>query len=491
MLSFVVQTGLAQTGFSVPDLTHPQELLEVGRSLLEGFKWLMVVILALGGLLALANFSDRYGRPTSRPVNGPVDSPVDGPVDSPVDRLERSPWLQGEWLNYGRLLGGLRHGVLIALLVISSFFCFSTLANRYHHWEQDKIAQVANSVAGERIEQPAPQLRYVIQKPYTTVTYINGKPTEVERLQDIDQFLPLSESQVEVQLEQTTDPATNRLIYQSAFQATYGVTNTLSVAEDFFFEPTPPYGYSLLQDYTVTRESQPVNPENQGEYRFPLRLGPGEATQFQVAYKAQGAPRWVYGAGGRLLSKLRLTILANFPKADFASGIVPTEIKDVGKGKQFTWVFDQNVSVQNPFGVFTATERFRSTGVMPRLLLLAPGVLLSWLLLLYLTIPLRLRDTAIATALFFATILMLTYASRIIDARLAWGLLLPLFLLFAWGLGRPVRRGGVAIALTLGGVILPIIALLVPYTGLTLAIAALVSVGTLIQPYLRLFSVTA
>ncbi len=480
----------AQTGLTVPDITHPQELLNLGRLGLQGLKSLIWVILALGGTLALASFADRYNTPNNTPNNAPNNPNPSNPTTSSPSG---SSWLSAEWLAYSRLLGGLRHAVLIALLLTGFFFSCSTLANRYHHWEQAKIGQVASSVAGDLLEQPAPQLRYVIQRPYTDITYVDGKPIEIQRVQDLDQFLPLSESQVDVVLDQATDPATERLIYQSKFQANYRVTNTLSIAEDFFFEPTPPFGYSLLQDYVVKRDNQPITPENQGEYRFPLRLNPGESTQFQVSYQAQGATRWVYSAGGRVLSKLRLTILANFPNADFASGIrpteVPTDVKASEKGQQYTWVFNENVSVRNPFGVFTATQRFRNTGVLPRVLLLAPGVLLGWLLLLYLSVPMRLRDTAIAATLLFATLLTLTYASRLFDARLAWGLLLPLLLAFGWGLGRPHGRGGTAIALTLGGAILPVIGLLVPYTGLTLSLAALVSVGTLLLPYWRSSSV--
>jgi hypothetical protein len=234
-----------------------------------------------------------------------------------------------------------------------------------------------------------------------------------------------------------------------------------------------------LQDYRIERNGQPLQPENQGEYRFPLRLAPGESTQFRVSYRAQGAPRWVYNAGGRLLSKFRLTVLADFANADFASGIVPSETKVEGRGTHFTWAFAENVSVQNPFGVFTATQRFRNTGILPRLLLLAPGILLWWLLLLYLTVPLRLQDVAIASGTFFACLLSLTYASRLFDAKLAWGLLMLLLLLCAWGLGQQRRARWGAVVATLSGAALPVMAFLVPYTGLTLGIAGLLSVGWL------------
>ncbi len=448
---------LAQDGIpAIPDLTHPTELLQFGQQLLQLSQWLLLLLAGFGLIFAAINFSYR----TTRPL-----------------------WLDRQLDRYGHLFAGVQHGLLVVVILVTGFFLCATLANRYHHWEQDKITQVASSVAGERIEQPAPQVRYSIEEPFTTVTYIDGKPTEVEKRRKVDRFLSPSASQAEVKLAQAIDPATQRFIYQSDFAATYDVTNTLDVTQDFTFETPPPFGYSLLQDYRVQRDGQPLEPKNQGEYAFPLRLAPGETAKFRVTYKAQGAPRWVYSANGRSLSKFKLTVLADFPNADFASGIVPTEMQVVGRGTRFTWAFADNVSVQNPFGVFTATPRFRNTGILPRLLLLAPGILLWWLLLLYLTVPLRLQDAAIAAAIFFASLLALTYASRVMDARLAWGLLLWVPLVFGWGLGTYHRPRWGTIIVTVSGVVLPVLGFLVPYTGLTLGIAGLISAGCLILRY--------
>jgi hypothetical protein len=183
---------------SIPDLTHPQELLQFGQQLLQLSQWLILLLAGFGVVIAIVNFSYRSDRPT---------------------------WLNAEMAGFGQLLQGIRHGLLVVAILISGFFLCSTLANRYHHWEQDKITQVASSVAGERVEQLAPQVRYTVEEPYTTITYINGKPTEVEKLQKVDRFLSPSASQAEVKLTQVTDPATLRFIYQSEFSSNYQVTN--------------------------------------------------------------------------------------------------------------------------------------------------------------------------------------------------------------------------------------------------------------------------
>ncbi|MDJ0707836.1 MAG: hypothetical protein QNJ46_31560 [Leptolyngbyaceae cyanobacterium MO_188.B28] len=442
----------------IPDLTHPQELQAFGQNLLHWGRWLLWLFVGFGGVIAAIKYADRR---------------------------DRAGWLNPIMVRYGRLLEGALHGLLVVAILVGGFFLCATLANRYHHWEQAKIEQIASSVAGFRVEQPAPRVRYEVEEPYISITYIDGKPTEVERQRQISRFLSPSGSDIAVTLNQVTDPATQRWIYQSDFTSRYQVTNTLDETREFFFEVPPPYGYTLLQDYRVERQGQPQEPVNQGEYSFPVQLASGESTEFEVSYQAQGAPRWVYSAGGRLLSQFKLTVLADFPNADFASGIVPSETSLEGKGTRFTWQFDQNVSVRNPFGVFTATQRIRQTGIFPRLLLLAPGIFLWWLLLLYLTVPMGLQDVAVAAAVFFACLLSLTYASRLFDAKLAWGLLLPIFLLFSVGLGGQHRRRWGVMLVTLSGAILPVVGMLVSYTGLTLGIAGLVSVGWLISRYYR------
>ncbi|WP_448562783.1 hypothetical protein [Trichothermofontia sp.] len=255
----------------LPDLTRPQALLHYGEQFLQGGQWLLVLLAGIGLVLAAIAFAYRGDRPD---------------------------WLTPLGDRYSQLLQASHHVILIAVLVITGFLLCSTLANRYHHWEQAKLAQVADTVAGERVEQPAPLVRYTVLEPYTTITYLNGQPTEVGRQQAIDRFLSPSQFQIEVQLTQTTDPASKRLIYQSRFMATYQVTNSLAVTEDLSFEPTPPYGYTLLQDYRVEQDGQRRQLDNQGDYRFPVRLAPGESTTFQVSYQAQGAPRWVYNANG-------------------------------------------------------------------------------------------------------------------------------------------------------------------------------------------------
>jgi hypothetical protein len=435
----------------LPDLTHPTELVEFGSQVLKGSLLLIFLVVALGVAIALMSFSLRRSQP-------------------------EQVMFFGEWaVGYSQLLRGLQHLTLVLILLVTGFFLCSTLSNRYHNWEQARVEQVTQSVAGEKLEQFAPQVRYVTQEPYTYTTQVNGKIVNVNQTRAVNRFLTLASSQIQVKLDQSIDVRGRSSVYRADYIADYKVVNQLKDINNFFFEAPPPNGYTLLASYKVERTGNRVQPTNPGEYSFPFRLQPGEEANFRVTYQAQGGPRWVYSAGTQLLSNFRLTAIANFAPADFASGIVPNEIKSDGKSTQFTWIFDDNVSVKNPFGVFTNTDPIRHTGIIPRLLLLAPALFLWWILLLYWSLPMSLKNVAIAAGIFFACLLSLTYLARLMNAQLAWTLISFVLLFLTWGLGANRRASLAAIICTIAGAVLPVFGLLVPLSGLTLSLAGLLS----------------
>ena len=435
----------------LPDLTHPQELVQFGTQLLQGSLLLVFLILAVGVAIALISFSLRK-YPTEQAV------------------------FFGNWsIRYSQLLQGLQHLALILILVVTGFFLCSTLSNRYHYWEQAKVTQVAASVAGDKLEQIAPQVRYITEQPYIYSTQVNGKIVKVNDKQKITNYLTLAGSQIQVKINQSVDVQNRSSIYQTEYTADYKVINQLNDINNFFFDVPPPNGYSLLASYKVERDGTILKQTNPDNYSFPFTLPPGQTTTFKVTYQAQGGPRWVYSATNQLLSNFRLVAIANFNNADFASGIIPNNIKVDDQSTQFTWIFADNVSVKNPFGVFTSTKPIGKTGIIPRLLLLAPALFLWWILLLYLSLPITLKNVAIVGGIFFACLLTLTYMTRVINAELAWLIISLVLLILIYPLGTNRRLSLAAIICTLVGVVLPVFGFLIPFTGLTLSLAGLLS----------------
>lgn len=125
----------------LPDLTHANELIQFGTHLLKASLLLVFLVVALGVAIALLSFALRRNQ-------------------------QQQDILIGEWaVSYSQLLRGLQHLTLVLILLVGGFFLCSTLSNRYHHWEQAKVAQVAQSVAGEKLEQIGPQIRYITEEP--------------------------------------------------------------------------------------------------------------------------------------------------------------------------------------------------------------------------------------------------------------------------------------------------------------------------------------
>ncbi|TVP60077.1 MAG: hypothetical protein EA343_18235 [Nodularia sp. (in: Bacteria)] len=436
----------------LPDLTHPTELIQFGSQVLQASLLLVFLVIALGIAIAIVSFSLR--RHESEQVI-----------------------FVGEWsVRYSQILGGLQHLTVVLVLLVVGFFLCSTLSNRYHHWEQAKVAQVAQSVAGEKLEQIAPRIRYVTQQPFTYTTQVDGKIIKVTDTQEVNRYLALAGSQIQVKLDQNTDVQNRSAVYRADYIADYKIINRLKDINNFFFEAPPPNGYSLLSNYKIERDQTRLEPNNPGEYSFPFSLQPGAETNFRVTYQAQGGSRWVYDSAGQLLSNFRLTAIANFASADFASGIVPNETKVDRRSTEFIWKFDDNVAVRNPFGVFTNTNPIRNTGIIPRLLLLAPALFLWWILLLYWSLPMSIKNVAIASGIFFACLLTLTYLSRFMNAQLAWTMISLVLLALTYGLGYNRNASLAAIICTIAGAVLPVFGLLVPFSGLTLSVAGLLSV---------------
>ncbi len=143
-------------------------------------------------------------------------------------QLEQSLFISDWAVHYSQLLRGLQHLALVLVLLVVGFFLCSTLSNRYHYWEQAKVAQVALSVAGDKLEQSAPQICYIVKEPYTTTTQVNGKIVKINETRDVNRFLSVAGLQIQVKLNQTPDVQARSATYRVDYSADYKVVNQLS-----------------------------------------------------------------------------------------------------------------------------------------------------------------------------------------------------------------------------------------------------------------------
>jgi hypothetical protein len=452
----------------LPDLTHPAELLALGQTSLWYLALALGFVFCIGGLL-LALLRWRFAS------QNPDENPI-------------SPWI----VSYERGVKGLYTVFLSALLVAGSYFVTATLANRTHHWEFQQVAKQTQVVEGYRQEQPAPQIYYYKPETYIVQALREGQLKDLEKTRYIRYTLNLASSQIQVkitQIQDNSEPPKHK--YKVQFEGNYTFANTVNGIHKFRFLAEKPQNYELLEGFKVFKDGQELQALVQETNQFGFDLPPGQQTQFKIQYQSQGDARWVYNAYNTLLSNFKLQLEAPFPNAQYASGILPQQTQEQGAGKVFVWEFKDNVSVLNPFGVFTSSGAVPKTGIISRILLLAPGVLVWWLFLLLLTQRPSERSPAwlgshelfLIAALFLSGILALTYSSRLLPAWQAWIGISFLLLALSAGLRQnPAERGQAALA-TLLGFVLPVSALLSPYTGLTLAVTALAAVIALLVHY--------
>lgn len=443
---------VAQT--AAPDFTQPQYLTQVASQFPLAIAIFAVLAIGLSAAMALLNFSLRNYPQTSNVVIG--------------------DWV----MQSDRLLRGLQQALIVSVIVLLGFGFCSTLANRQTSWEQARVAQRTPTIAaGETIQQTSPQVSYTAQEPYVYTTELAGKLVKVQDKKDVTRQSSVSGSNLQVSIAPIQNNSSDRNNYLIDFRGDYQITNPVGTTNRFVFQIAPPTGYSLLQNFGVEQNGKRLTSNNPGEYRFPLQIAPGSVSKVRVNYRAQGSPQWVYNAKDGSLANFQMTIASKVPRLNFVSGIVPTKVAGSGDNRVFTWAFNQNASVQKPFGVGVGAPVVAQAGTLPLLLLLAPGIFLWWVLLLCLSIPMRLSDLAIAGFGFFIGMFALTYFSRILDPLSVWGAISVILLLLVWGLGRGNWRVSLAaIICTIVGAIIPVYGFSIGSRGIVLSIAGLLSI---------------
>jgi hypothetical protein len=445
----IVAADRVQTG--LPDITQPGYLSFLASQLPLTLLLLTLLVIGLGIGIALINFSLRPHQPASTVV-------------------------VGDWvMRYSDLLRFLQHAALVLTMMGLGFLLCGTLAHRYENWARSQAVQATPVITGEQLQQTSPQVSYTIKEPFVYTTQLNGKLVKVQDNKDVTRTTNVTGSNIQVAIASSRNPG----VYSIDFKGDYQVTNPVGSTDRFVFQVAPPTGYSLLENLTVEQNGKRLAGTSTSPvgYNFPIGIPAGNVAKLRVVYRAQGSPQWVYNAKDGVLGNFRMSITGKVPGIDVTGGITPTKTETKGQQKVFTWAFKDNAAIQKPFGVAVAQAPIATTGTMPLVLILAPGILLWWLLLLYFSIPLSLKNAAIAGGVFFAAMLALSYFARLGNLLYAWTVIGVILLLLVWGIGRDNWRISVAaIICTIAAVIVPVFGVLNGYRGLALSIAGLISV---------------
>jgi hypothetical protein len=447
----------------IPDVTQPDRLSLIINGAPLGILVFCAILIGLGIALALINFSIK-------------------------PQQESSMVAMGDWIvRYSDLIRSLRHvAVVFAILVIGALVC-STVANRYHLWEQSAFPRAA--ATAKQIEQISPQIRYTVKEPYNYSENVNGKVTKVRDEKDLTRLLPVNSSNIKVNINKSKVRSAERWVYTTNFLGEYEVRNITPGSVDFLLTMAPPKGAYIVQGYSVEQDGRRISANSAGEYDYRIQIAPNGTTQLKTSYQAQGAPRWLYATKGELLSKFQLAIETNFNNINSASGLMPSSIEKRNPGKTFTWVLPDNAAIPYPIGASAPNSLPAQVGVIPKVLLFAPAIWLWWLVMLYLSVPMRIKDILISAGVAVTSILTLAYVMRLFKTEITavyatpeivWPVIAILLLASAWGLGKNFRTSLAAVICTIAGMILPVLAMLTTYQGSILSLAALLSVMWLV-----------
>jgi hypothetical protein len=447
-------SGIAGT----PDVSKADQLSMV----MSGFPIAIIlffsVLLGLGVAIALINFSLK-------------------------PQQESSVVAMGGWIiRYSDLVKLLQHVAIVAGILIVSILICNAVANDYNLWEQNKFPRSA--ATAQQIEQMSPQISYTMKEPAKVETKEGEPPTVITPEKEIPRLLPISSSSIQVAINKNRVRGLEKWVYTTDFAGEYEVRNITPGNVEFLLKMAPPKGAYIVQSYAVEQDGRRISSNSAGEYEYLIQIANNGTTKIKTTYQAQGAPRWLYVTKGELLNRFQLAIATNFNSISSASGLMPSYIEKRSKGKTFTWVIPDNATIPYPIGASTPNILPSQVGAIPKVILYAPGVWLWWLVLLYFSVPLRLKDLLITAGVAAAGVSTLAFAMRLFKTELTavpatpeivWPIVAILLLSSAWGLGQDKRTKFAAIVCTIAGLIIPVFGLLSIYQGVLLSLAVLLS----------------
>jgi hypothetical protein len=443
----------------IPDVTQPDRLSLIVNGAPLGIIMFCTILIGIGIALALINSSIKPQQKSSIVAMG--------------------GWI----IRYSDLIRSLQHVALVlAILIVSGLLC-STVANRYHLWEQNKFPRAA--ATGQQIEQISPQIRYTVKEPYNYTENINGKITKIRDEKDLTRLLPVNSSNIQIKISKSKVRSIEKWIYTTDFLGEYEVRNITPGSVEFLLTMSPPKGAYFIQGYSVEQDGRRISANSAGEYEYRIQIAPNGTTQLRTTYQAQGAARWLYLTKGELLNKFKLSIETNFNNINSASGLMPSNIEKRVIGKVFTWNLPDNAAIPYPIGASAPNNLPAQVGIIPKVILLTPLIWLWWLVMLYLSVPMRLKDIIISAGVTATSIFTLAYVVRLFKTEftgvyatpeLIWPVISVLILGSAWGLGKNFRTSLAAIICTIAGMVLPVLGLLTIYQGIVVSGAALLSV---------------
>ena len=282
--------------------------------------------------------------------------------------------------------------------------------------------------------------------------------------------------------------------YRAKFKGTYTITNTDPVTQKIFMHflfPVPEATYDNFE-YAVNGKAVMMPVDTQEGLRDIYELAPGESQQFSLQYQTRGINFWNYipAANAGRIQNLDMKVSTDFTQVDYTEGsLSPMQAEKTHSGMQLHWTASDLIT-QAHMGI-VIPEKLNPGPLTSRITFFAPVCLLFFFVLIatiniIYKLPVHPMHYLFVAAGFFAFHLLLSYMVCHFGLHLSFLIstvtsvtMVTMYLSAALGKKFPWK---IAVAGQLFYLVLFSYSFFIKgYTGLTVAIGSVITLGVLMR----------
>jgi inner membrane protein involved in colicin E2 resistance len=236
--------------------------------------------------------------------------------------------------------------VIIYFGAVTAWMILGNTVQLRTHTQDSILRQQVGQLWGAPQRQKAPEVSYEVAREIKTERTEGGKTVVETRTEKSTHFLPVAQSNIDV--DQRIDYRQKGLLwystYRVGFAGNYEVVNSTGEERELFFNFNFPNSGAIYDNFRLLVNGEEVKDLEirSGVVGRSVRLKPGQAADFLVAYESQGMDEWWYDFGDDVnqIKNFTLNMNTDFKDIDFPqNSISPTIKKETDKGWQLTWQY--------------------------------------------------------------------------------------------------------------------------------------------------------
>jgi inner membrane protein involved in colicin E2 resistance len=219
------------------------------------------------------------------------------------------------------------------------------------HSQDSKLKGQVGQLWGTAQTQAAPSVHYETVHSHRVETTQGAKTVVETRTERTQHPVPLAASDVraDLRLEHRRKGLLWYPTYQVAFAGKYRVVNNTGEDRELVFSFSLPVQNAVYDGFEFKVGGKRIEDVAVGGGQFSrgVRLGAGQGTEVEVAYKSQGMEKWWYsfGSGVYQVKDFRLLMTTDFEEIDFPeNSISPGRKSRAGPGWELEWKYSNLLS---------------------------------------------------------------------------------------------------------------------------------------------------